>query len=53
VQPTIFAGVDPNAVIAQEEIFGPVLSMIPYTTEDEAIIPGLIWPSRKIRRGMA
>jgi aldehyde dehydrogenase (NAD+) len=37
VPPTIFAGVDPNAVIAQEEIFGPVLSVIPYTTEDEAV----------------
>jgi aldehyde dehydrogenase (NAD+) len=29
VRPTIFARVDPNAVIAQEEIFGPVLSVIP------------------------
>jgi aldehyde dehydrogenase (NAD+) len=29
--------VDPNAVIAQEEIFGPVLSVIPYSTEDEAV----------------
>jgi aldehyde dehydrogenase (NAD+) len=37
VRPTIFANVDPNAVIAQEEIFGPVLSVIPYTTEDEAV----------------
>ncbi|MDN5749681.1 MAG: aldehyde dehydrogenase family protein, partial [Pseudonocardia sp.] len=31
VRPTIFAGVAPDAVIAQEEIFGPVLSVIPYT----------------------
>ena len=37
VRPTIFARVDPNAVIAQEEIFGPVLSVIPYATEDEAV----------------
>jgi aldehyde dehydrogenase (NAD+) len=37
VQPTIFANVDPNAVIAQEEIFGPVLSVIPYTDEAEAV----------------
>ncbi|RCG31241.1 aldehyde dehydrogenase family protein [Sphaerisporangium album] len=37
VRPTIFANVDPNAVIAQEEIFGPVLSVIPYTDEDQAV----------------
>jgi aldehyde dehydrogenase (NAD+) len=37
VQPTIFADVDPNAVIAQEEIFGPVLSVIPYRDEAEAV----------------
>jgi len=37
VKPTIFANVDPNAVIAQEEIFGPVLSVIPYTDEDHAV----------------
>ena len=37
VRPTIFAGVDPNAVIAQEEIFGPVLSVIPYTDEEQAV----------------
>jgi aldehyde dehydrogenase (NAD+) len=37
VKPTIFANVDPNAVIAQEEIFGPVLSVIPYTDEDQAV----------------
>jgi aldehyde dehydrogenase (NAD+) len=29
--------VGPNAVIAQEEIFGPVLSVIPYQTEDQAV----------------
>jgi len=37
VKPTIFANVDPDAVIAQEEIFGPVLSVIPYTDEDQAV----------------
>jgi aldehyde dehydrogenase (NAD+) len=37
VQPTIFTHVDPNAVIAQEEIFGPVLAVIPYRDEDEAV----------------
>ncbi|MET8773980.1 aldehyde dehydrogenase [Nocardia sp. NPDC004654] len=37
VEPTIFADVDNKSTIAQEEIFGPVLSVIPYETEDEAI----------------
>ncbi|SDL90944.1 aldehyde dehydrogenase family protein [Microbacterium azadirachtae] len=37
IRPTIFADVDPNSAIAQEEIFGPVLSVIPYTDEDEAV----------------
>ncbi|MGW1997632.1 aldehyde dehydrogenase family protein [Embleya sp. NPDC001921] len=37
VRPTIFANVVPDAVIAQEEIFGPVLSIIPYTGEDDAV----------------
>jgi betaine-aldehyde dehydrogenase len=37
VQPTIFADVRPDMTIAQEEIFGPVLSIIPYDTEDEAV----------------
>jgi aldehyde dehydrogenase (NAD+) len=37
VRPTIFADVDPNATIAQEEIFGPVLSVIPYSDEEAAI----------------
>jgi aldehyde dehydrogenase (NAD+) len=37
VQPTIFAGVTPDMTIAQEEIFGPVLSMISYSSEDEAV----------------
>jgi aldehyde dehydrogenase (NAD+) len=37
VRPTIFADVDPGSVIAQEEIFGPVLSVIPYSSEEEAV----------------
>jgi len=37
VGPTIFANVDPHSTIAQEEIFGPVLSIIPYTDEAEAL----------------
>jgi aldehyde dehydrogenase (NAD+) len=37
VEPTIFANVDNRMSIAQEEIFGPVLSIIPYDTEDEAV----------------
>ncbi|CAG4897677.1 aldehyde dehydrogenase family protein [Paraburkholderia gardini] len=36
-RPTIFADVTPQMTIAREEIFGPVLSMIAYDTEDEAI----------------
>lgn len=37
IEPTIFIDVDPKARIAQEEIFGPVLSVIPFETEAEAI----------------
>ncbi len=37
VQPTVFADVDNSMVIAQEEIFGPVLAVIPYDTEDDAV----------------
>ena len=37
VQPTVFADVDNSMTIAQEEIFGPVLAIIPYDTEDDAI----------------
>ena len=37
VEPTIFANVDNRMTIAQEEIFGPVLSVIPYDSEDEAV----------------
>jgi betaine-aldehyde dehydrogenase len=37
VQPTVFANVSPRMTIAQEEIFGPVLSILPYQDEEEAI----------------
>ena len=37
VEPTIFDNVDPNSTIAQEEIFGPVLSVITFKDEAEAI----------------
>lgn len=37
VHPTVFADVHPDAVIAQEEIFGPVLAVIPYADEDDAV----------------
>jgi acyl-CoA reductase-like NAD-dependent aldehyde dehydrogenase len=37
VQPTVFSNVRSDMTIAQEEIFGPVLSIIPYDTEDEAV----------------
>ena len=37
VKPTVFGDVDNKMEIAQEEIFGPVLSIIPYDSEDEAV----------------
>jgi len=37
VQPTIFTGVNNRMRIAREEIFGPVLSVIPFTDEEEAV----------------
>jgi len=36
-RPTIFSAVDPLMQIAQEEIFGPVLALIPYDSVDEAV----------------
>jgi aldehyde dehydrogenase (NAD+) len=38
VEPTIFAGVTPSMTIAQEEIFGPVVSVLTYDTVDEAVV---------------
>jgi betaine-aldehyde dehydrogenase len=37
VEPTIFDDVKPNMRIAREEIFGPVLAVIPFDTEEEAV----------------
>ncbi len=37
VEPTIFSGVNPGMRIAKEEVFGPVLSVIPFDDEDEAV----------------
>jgi aldehyde dehydrogenase (NAD+) len=37
VEPTVFADVDPRSRLAQEEIFGPVLCIIPFDDDDEAV----------------
>ena len=37
VRPTVFGGVRPDMTIAREEIFGPVLSILPYRDEDDAV----------------
>ena len=37
VEPTVFGNVDNSSTIAQEEIFGPVLSVIPADDEDDAV----------------
>jgi aldehyde dehydrogenase (NAD+) len=36
-KPTVFVDVAPEMTISREEIFGPVLAVVPYTTEDEAL----------------
>ena len=37
VRPTVFADVSNDMTIAREEIFGPVLSIIPFDTEEDAV----------------
>jgi len=37
VRPTVFGDVQPQMTIAREEIFGPVLAILPYDTEEEAV----------------
>ncbi len=37
VEPTLFVDVDPDSTIAQEEIFGPVLAVIPFDDDDDAV----------------
>ena len=37
VRPTVFSNVTPEMTIAQEEIFGPVLAIMPYDDEDDAV----------------
>ncbi|HSV78585.1 MAG TPA: aldehyde dehydrogenase [Ramlibacter sp.] len=60
VQPTIFSDVDNQMEIAQEEVFGPVLSIIPFDTEEDAVqiangtrygLAGGVWTSN-ISRAM-
>ncbi len=37
VEPTIFADVDPKSTLAQQEVFGPVLAVIPFEDDDDAV----------------
>lgn len=37
IRPTVFADVDPTSPLAREEVFGPVLSVIPFDTDEDAV----------------
>ena len=37
ITPTIFTGVTPSSRLAREEVFGPVLAVLPFDSEDEAV----------------
>jgi aldehyde dehydrogenase (NAD+) len=37
VRPTVFGNVTPDMTISREEIFGPVLAILPYDTVDDAV----------------
>ena len=66
VRPTIFGNVRPDMKISREEIFGPVLSILPYNTEEEAVqmandsdygLAGWVWSdnedrARRVARAM-
>jgi betaine-aldehyde dehydrogenase len=58
VRPTVFGKVKNSMTIAQEEIFGPVLAIIPYGSEDEAVsiandtvygLAGAVWSKDEAR----
>jgi hypothetical protein len=59
LEPTIFADLDNNATVSREEIFGPVLSLIPYSDEQQAVaiandsvygLGGGVWSGRSRAR---
>jgi aldehyde dehydrogenase (NAD+) len=58
VAPTVFTDVRPDMAIAREEVFGPVLAIIPYADEDEAVeianasiygLAGAVWSADPAR----